>query len=324
MTTKVMIQKTNLNFLSKFLKKGSFLANLIKFRVLFLMLLPALLYAVVIDYLPLSGLMLAFKKYNYADGIFGSPWAGFNNFRYMIESGKLTRLIFNTVAYNVIFIVLGQILKITIAILLAEMVGKKIKKLIQSLMFLPYFVSWVVAAAFAYNFLNYEYGIVNSVIKSFGGQPVDVYATPWVWYFILPIFNAWKWVGYGSVLYLATIMGMDAECFESAEIDGANAFQRIWHITIPLLKPTITILILLSIGRILRGDFQMFYQLVGNASLLYDTTDVIDTFVFRSLTQVSDMGMTAAASLLQSVFCFILIVTVNALVKKYQSDSALF
>ena len=191
-------------------------------------------------------------------------------------------------------------------------------------MFLPYFISWVVAAGLLFNFVNYEYGMVNRLLVKFGAEPINVYVNPRYWYFILPGAYIWKWVGFGSVLYLAAITGIDAEMFEAATIDGASQFQKITRITIPMLRPTMVILILLGIGRIMRGEFDMFYQLVGNNGLLLDSTDIIDTLVFRSLLGTQDFGMATAAGFYQSVLCFVIIVVVNRITKAVESDYALF
>ena len=211
-----------------------------------------------------------------------------------------------------------------LAILISEIGGKFFKKITQTAMFLPYFISWVVVGMIAYNFLNVEHGTINTLLSKFGAEKINFYGTTWVWPIILVFFSAWKNVGYGTVLYLAAIMGIDTEIYEAAEIDGANIFQRIFKVTIPCLIPTLIILTLLAIGNIFRGDFQMFYQLVGNNGPLFNTTDVIDTFTFRSLIQSGEVGMSAAAGLYQSVFCFITIVFTNFLVKKYDPDYSLF
>ena len=191
-------------------------------------------------------------------------------------------------------------------------------------MFLPYFISWVVVAAFAYNFLNYDYGFINNILKDLGKAPIDFYSNGTFWYFILPLLYIWKWVGFGSVLYLAAIMGMDQECFEAATIDGANVFQKIRYITLPMLRPTVIILVLLGVGRIMRGEFDMFYNLIGKNSLLINSTEIIDTFVFRSLVSNPDFGMASSAGLYQSVLCFVIILVFNGLARKIDRDAALF
>jgi putative aldouronate transport system permease protein len=208
--------------------------------------------------------------------------------------------------------------------MLAEITGKYFKKITQSVMFLPYFISWVVVGAFVYNIFNNEFGFMNTLLKSLKMNPINIYDKPIAWIIIIIVFSLWKSIGYCSVLYLAALMGIDREIYEAAEIDGANIFQRIFRITLPSLLPTIIILVLLSIGNVFRGDFSMFYQIVGDNSLVYGATDVIDTYVIRSLTTVRDFGMTAAAGFIQSILCFIIINIANFVVKKIDNDYALF
>ena len=307
-----------------FYKESSFIRQFKRNRILLLMLMPAVAYFLLFSYLPMTGSIVAFKNYNFRDGIFGSPWVGFDNFEYFFLSGQAWTVTRNTILYNVAFIVINTILQMGLAILISEIGGKFFKKVTQTAMFLPYFISWVVVGMIAYNFLNVEHGTINTLIAKLGGEKINFYGTSWVWPFILIFFSAWKNVGYGTVLYLAAIMGIDTEIYEAAQIDGANIFQRIFKVTIPSLIPTLIILTLLAIGNIFRGDFQMFYQLVGNNGPLFNVTDVIDTFTFRSLIQSGEVGMSAAAGLYQSVFCFITIVFTNFLVKKYDPDYSLF
>jgi putative aldouronate transport system permease protein len=219
---------------------------------------------------------------------------------------------------------MNNTLQITVAIMLSDISGKYFKKVTQSVMFLPYFISWVVVGTFVYNIFSYEFGFLNNLLKSLNLEPVNVYDKPWVWVFIIFFFAFWKNIGYGSVMYLAAIAGINREMYEAAEIDGCNIFQRIRYITLPSLIPTAIILVLLSIGNIFRGDFSMFYQIVGQNSLVYSHTDVIDTFVTRSLMQTREFGMTSAAGLIQSVLCFIIINLANLAVKKYDKGYALY
>lgn len=305
-------------------RRGGILGELRKNRTKFLMILPAVLFFFVMCYLPMAGIVIAFKQYNYAGGIFGSPWVGLENFRYFFESGQLFHVTKNTILYNTAFILINNGLEIAIAILLAEMAGRRLKKWLQSAIFLPYFISWVVVGAFVYNFFNYEFGSVNTLLKSWGLTPVDVYSNPTAWVYILIFFSAWKTVGYGTVFYLAAIMNIDHETYEAAEIDGAHIFQRIRHITLPALVPTIIILLLLAVGNIVRGDFQMFYQIVGDNGLVFNATDVIDTFVVRSLLNIQEFGMSSAAGVYQSVLSFMIIMSVNGIVRKLEKDYALF
>lgn len=295
-----------------------------KNRPLFLMILPAVIIILIFSYLPMSGLVLAFKDYRYNLGIFGSSWNGLENFRFLFESGTGWLITRNTVLYNLLNLVTSQALAILIAIGITEMKIIPFKKVTQSVIFFPYFISWVIVGTFVYNIFNYETGLLNTVLEFFGADAVNVYSMPWVWPIIICIFNAWKWCGYNSVIYIAAITGIDTECYEAAQIDGANIFQRIRYITIPGIKPTIITMLLLNVGRILRGDFEMFYQIVGNNGQLYNATDVIDTYVFRSLTTSANLGMTAAATFYQSILCFIIIMVVNGIVKKIDKDMALF
>jgi putative aldouronate transport system permease protein len=295
-----------------------------KNRELVFMAAPAMLLVFVMTYIPMSGLVLAFKNFRYDLGIFFSPWNGFENFRYLFASGTGFLITRNTFLYNLLNLITSQVLAILVAVGISEMPGLKYKKFTQSVIFLPYFISWVIVGTFVFNIFNYETGVMNTLLRSMGKDPVNVYSIPRVWPVIICVFNSWKWCGYNSVIYIAAITAIDAECFEAADIDGANIFQKIWYITFPSIQPTIIIMLLLQVGRILRGDFEMFYQIVGNNGQLYKATDVIDVYVFRSLLTSANMGMTAAATLYQSVLCFAIIMIVNRIVKKIEADYALF
>ncbi|GHV07262.1 sugar ABC transporter permease [Spirochaetia bacterium] len=306
------------------MKKTGFFGLLVKYRIFLLMLLPAVLYTVLFAYLPMAGIVMAFKKYNYAGGIFNSPWNGFKNFEFFFRSGKALLVTKNTVLYNLLFIAFNTLLQMAVAILLTEMRNRYFRKAAQSVMFLPYFISWVIVSVIAFNLLSYDFGFFNRLIVSVGGDKFNFYTTGKIWPIILTLFGAWKGVGYGSVMYLAAIMGIDTSVYEAAIIDGASVFQRIFRITVPLMMPTVVILLLLAVGGIFRGNFDMFYNLVGNNGLLHNATDVIDTFTFRALITNNDFGMSAAAGLYQSVLCFITILLVNKAVKMYDPDYSLF
>lgn len=301
-----------------------FTKQLKQYRILLLMLLPAFAYVVLFSYIPMAGIVLAFKNFNYADGIFGSPWSGFQNFNFFFSSGQAFNVTKNTVLYNLAFIVINLVAQVALAILISELKGNIFKKFAQSVTFLPYFISWVVVSTIAFGFLGYDTGVFNSILKMLGLAKFDFYNTTWVWVPILIFVSFWKSIGYGTVMYLAAIMGIDTSIYEAAEIDGANVFQRIFKITIPSLMPTIVILLLLSVGGIFRGNFDMFYQLIGQNGNLYDFTDVIDTFTFRALIVNGDYGMAAASGFYQSVLCFVTIMIVNFCVKHYDKDYALF
>lgn len=299
------------------------LLELTKNRTLFLMLIPAVAFFLLFAYIPMFGIVLAFKRYRYDMGFF-SPWVGLRNFRFFFLSGKAWLVTKNTILYNLAFIATGLVAQVGVAVVFSELRAKLYKKVAQSVMFLPYFISWVVVAAFAYNIFNYEFGTLNHILTSIGLPRVDVYNTPPAWKYILVAFNNWKYTGYGSIVYLAAIMGIHPELYESAEIDGASIFQRIFRITIPMIKPTMMIIVLLQISHILRGNFDLFFQLIGYNGILYEATDVIDTFVFRSLTQSTEIGLPAAAGMYQQVIGFAIIMTVNWIVKRVNPEYALF
>lgn len=309
------------------MKKGGmkgFLKKLYKYRVYLLMLAPSVIYTLVFAYYPMTGIVMAFKKYQYAGGIWGSPWNGVENFRFFFLSGQAGMVTRNTVLYNLMFIVVGTFIQVAVAVFLTEIRSRRFRKVSQSMMFLPYFISWVIVGVMAFNIFSSDYGFLNRLIVSLGGEKVAFYATPQAWPFILLFFNIWKGVGYGSVMYLAAIMGIDTSIYEAAAIDGANVFQRIFRVTIPMIMPTMTILLLMSVGGIFRGNFDMFYNLVGDNGLLYNYTDVIDTLSMRALLSSKDFGMSAAIGLFQSVLCFVTVTIVNKLVSLYDKDYALF
>lgn len=294
-------------------------------KTLLLMCLPAIIFFIIFAYLPMPGLYLAFIKYNYTDGIFKSPFVGFDNFRFLVMTGDLWRLTFNTVVYNLAFILLGNVLQIIVAVFLNEIRLKWFKKLTQTLMFLPHFISAVLIGLIAYNVLSYDYGLLNSILTSLGFDPVKTYSNAGIWPFIIVLTYLWQSTGYGSIVYFAAIMGLDNEIIEAAEIDGAGAFQRIRYIVLPWLKPTFIILLLFSLGGILRGNFGLFFNLVGaNNTVLYATTDIIETYVFRALMTNFNFSIGSAVSLYQSVFGFIVVMTANWLVKKVSPDNSLF
>lgn len=305
------------------MKRKGFWWQVRKNRTLLCMLLPALLYVVIFSYIPMFGITIAFKDYNYNGGILGSPWCGFKNFEYLKISGKLWALTRNTLLYNLAFIVFGIIFEVGFAVMLSEITKKTFKKVTQAFMFLPYFISWVVVSTIMLNIFG-QNGVLSNVLAHFGIEDFSIYQQIRQWPVIMVAIRIWKQTGYGTVVYLAAIAGLSQEMFEAASIDGASIWQKIRYITIPGLKPTIFIMFLLSVGNIFRGDFGMFYQLVGNNQLLLETSDVIDTFVYRSLITSPNIGMSAAAGFYQSVLCFVTIVSVNWLVKKVDPDYTLF
>ena len=305
-------------------REHGFFEELRRNWILFFFLIPAVVFYLINNYLPMVGIYFAFTQFNFRDGLFGSPYVGLKNFEHLARA-ELFRLTRNTVLYNIVFICLGNVLQIVFAILVSRVISKWFKKASQTLIFMPYFVSFVILRVLVYNLLENNVGLINSIIKVMGGVGIDFYNTPSFWPYIITIFYIWKNLGYGMVVYLATIMGISDEFYEAARVDGANIYQQIRYITLPLLKPTFIILLLYSLGGIMRGQFELFFQLVGTNGVLFSATDIIDTFVYRiTTTQPMSMGMGAAAGLYQSGLGFIIIMTTNYLIKRKNGEYALF
>ena len=278
----------------------------------------------VFNYLPMGGLVIAFKNYKYSLGIFGSEWVGFKNFEFFLTSNDFVRLVRNTVGLNAVFIVTGMASAIILAIMLFELKSRLATKTFQTVLLTPHFLSWVVAAYMLYAFLHPTNGILNQFLENtFGMEPVDWYAKPGAWPLILTIASIWKHVAMDSILYYASLMAVDSSLFEAAKIDGATKMQINWHIVIPSLVPLITILTIMKIGGIFNADFGLFYQLPRDIGTLYPTTDVINTYVFRTMRVIGDMGMSSAVGFLQSIVGFVLVVITNK-VSKAVSDISLF
>ena len=304
--------------------KNTLLNDIRQNRIKWLMLVPAAVVIILMCYVPMAGAVLAFKNYNYHDGIFGSPWAGLSNFAYFFKSGKAWSVTRNTILYNLAFLSINTLLQVSCAIFLSEITRKYFKKFTQSVMFLPYFISWVVVGAVVYNLFNYEFGAVNALLEKLGMAPIDVYSNPKAWIPILICSSLFKNLGYGTVMYLASVINIDPGLYEAADLDGATVWQKIWHITLPGIRPTMVIMLLLSIGTIMKGDFQMFWQVTGNNPMVLEATDVIDTYVTRSLMYMQEFGMTSAAGLYQSMMSLVLIMLANFAVKKIEPDYSLF
>lgn len=305
-------------------KKKGFFSILWKYRVLELMCVPAIVFFFMFSYMPMPGIYVAFVKYNYRKGIFGSKFVGLDNFKFLWESGKLTELTKNTILYNIAFIILGNLLAVFVAILLNEMASKIFKKVSQTMMFLPYFISQVLVGILIYNLLNYDYGFVNSILTALGREKWGPYSDASVWPVILVLVHLWQQTGYNSVVYFAAIMGIDAEIIEAAKVDGANAFQKIRYIILPGLKPTIVILLLFALGGIVKGNFGLFYNIIGTNSLLYPTTDIIETYVYRATITDFNFSTASAVGLYQSLIGFFMVMAVNYVVKKIEPDYSLF
>lgn len=303
-----------------------FLRELARNRPLYLMVLPGALALLVFAYLPMGGLVIAFKNYKLTLGILTSPWIDpiWKNFEFFFTSEYAWRVTRNTLLLNLAFLVSGVVMEAGFALILNEMRIDPLKKTVQSLVFLPYFISWIVVGFFAYSILNYNYGVANRVLRAIGLAPQEWYSNAKFWPAIMVVINRWKATGYGAVIYLAVLTGIDRELYEAAEIDGAGRWAQVRYISIPLMVPTIILLSLLSIGRIMNADFGMFYAVVGENSLLFPTTDVIDTFVYRTLRKLNDYGMASATGFYQSVLSFLLVMGSNWLANRYSADMGLF
>lgn len=288
------------------------------------MCLPAVIFFIAFSYAPLPGIYVAFVRYNYRDGIFGSQFVGLDNFEFLIRSGKLMELTKNTILYNLAFIFLGNAVAIFLAILLNEMQSKWFKKVSQTLMFLPYFISHVLVGLLVYNILNYDTGFVNVILTKLGLERWAPYSDPNVWPVLIVLVQLWQKTGYDSVVYFASICGIDAEIIEASRVDGANAFQKIRYIILPSLKGTVIILLLMAMGGIVRGNFGLFYNLVGNNPLLHPTTDIIDTYVYRATIVDFNFSTASVVGLYQSIIGFLMVITCNWVVKKIDPDYSLF
>lgn len=291
---------------------------------LLLMTLPGALYILIFSYLPMYGIVLAFKNFKYNLGILGSPWVGLSNFKFMFMTDTAWRITRNTVVMNVLFIVIGTLSGLVVALLLFEITRKWSVRVYQSILIFPRLLSWVVIGYMFYGIMNPQYGLLNTLLQQFGIERVDWYSKPELWPGILVIAYVWQSTGMGSVLYFATLMGIEKDYFDAAAMDGATKWQVTRHLTIPFLYPIMTLMLIMAIGSIIRSDFGMFYTLTRDVPTIYSTTDVIDTYVFRALRSIGDTGMAAAAGFYQSVVGFILIVFTNTLVRKFAPDNSLF
>jgi putative aldouronate transport system permease protein len=292
---------------------------------LYLMLLPGIVLMLVMNYLPMFGAVIAFKEIDYAKGILWSPWVGLQNFRFLFMSDSAWIIVRNTLGYNIVFIVTGPVASITLAILLNEITNRRAAKVYQTLIIMPYFVSMVVVGYILYAFLAHQSGYVNSVLLDrLGVAPVKWYYVPGNWPSILFLVNGWKNWGYGTVIYLATMAGFDQELYEAAAMDGARRFAQIIHITLPLLMPITIILFIMSLGGIFNSDFGLFYQVPMGQGPLLRVTQTLDTYTYRAMMQLGDLGMASAAALFQSVVGFLTVLAANLIVRRMAPDRALF
>lgn len=307
-------------------RKHGFLFEVRKNWMLYLMTVPGLLFFVIFHYIPMGGLVMAFQNFNIIKGIFGSPFGGLNNFKFLLADGTretVLHVIGNTLYLNVLFIMASTVTSVALAIVFNEVRGPKVKKVTQTLSILPYFVSWAVISLFLEGFLQADGGLLSTFLANHGID-ISFYSDPGPWTLILVIMKIWQGAGYGAIVYIATITGMDPGIYEAAEIDGASRWQQILHLTLPMLKPTIVLMTLFSVGRIFYGDFGMIYGLVQDNSLLFSTTDVIDTYVYRMLRQLNNYGMSTAVGLIQSVCGFIFVYVANWLARRFEPESAIF
>jgi putative aldouronate transport system permease protein len=296
-----------------------------KYKVLLIMTLPGTLYFFINNYLPMFGVVIAFKDINYALGIWASKWVGFSNFEFLFSTDDAFTITRNTVFYNFIFILLNCTAAVGIALLLNEIRRKFVAKMYQSVILLPILISAVILGYIVYSFLSIEYGFINRLIlKPLGFDPISWYSEAQYWPYILVIVNTWKNVGYYSVIYLAAIMGISNDYYEAAKLDGASKWQQMTSITIPLITPIIMIMFLIQIGGVFRADMGLFFQVTMDSGAILSTTNVIDTYVYRALMQMGSVGMAAAAGLYQAALGFILVLGTNYIVKKINSDNALF
>lgn len=292
-----------------------------KHRAYAVMAFPAFLILLFFAYIPMAGLVMAFKSYSYTLGIWKSPWNGIENFKYLLASkATFVCMTKNTILYYLLFTALGTFLNIVLAIAIDQFVFKKCAKVMQTIMIIPVFISYAAVQFIVYAYISTDTGILNNAL----GMNTRFYSTPSAWPWILTIVKMWNSVGYGSVLYMSVLAGIDTELYEAAEIDGANKWQQIWNITLPSLIPMITVMLLLSVGNIMRSDTGLFYQVTRNSGVLYPTTQVIDSYVLNAIFKNSNFGFTAATSAFQSVVGLLMMLFANGMVKKIAPDNALF
>lgn len=301
-----------------------FLHNVRTYKALYLMFVPGLAILAINNYLPIFGVFIAFKDINYIDGIFGSPWIGLGNFDFLLRNPDALRAIRNTLAYSLTFMLLGTAVAILVALLFNELRARRTAKVYQSIIILPYFLSMVVVSFLAYAFLSPQGGFINVILRTVGLNEVDWYTHPAYWPPIFVLITLWKGVGYNSVIYIAGIAGIDPEYYEAAVIDGATRFQQALHITLPMIRSLVIVLTLLAMAGIFTSDFGLFYQVTLNSGMLYEASDTIDTFVYRALIKLNDIGMSSAAALLQSTVGFIMVLASNLAVRRISKDDAIF
>ena len=306
-------------------KRGSRSEKVKKWLPLYLMMLPGAIYLIVNNYIPMFGMIIAFKEVDFSKGIFASDWIGLKNFEFLFASDDAAVITRNTILYNVAFIFLNTTLGILFAIFICDILNKRLKKLYQSAILFPFLMSMVIVGYIVYAFFSMQSGIVNkTILPLLGKDPIFWYNEPKYWPAILIFVNTWKGIGYGCLIYISAINGIDPTYYEAAELDGAGKLKQIWHITLPCILPSIITLTLLSIGKIFYSDFGLFYQVPRDSGMLYSTTNVIDTYVYRGLMKQGNIGMSSAAGVYQSVVGFVLVLLSNLVVRKVSKENALF
>ncbi|MFD2329926.1 ABC transporter permease subunit [Cohnella sp. GCM10020058] len=301
-----------------------FVRDLRQNRFVYLLMLPGFLFLIVFAYVPMAGHLIAFKKLSMAKGLWNSPWVGFDNFKFFFMGQDWIKVTLNTIFLNMLFICFSLAISLFIAIFLNEIRGAALRRTAQSMIFLPYFVSWMIVSMMLYSLLNTSDGLLNGLLKGWGMSPVSWYSKPDVWPIVLTLTYVWKTVGYTSVILMSTLSGLSPEYYESARMDGASRAQQIRYITVPLLRPVLLVLLLLAVGRIFYGDFGMIYAIVGDNAALFATTDVIDTYSFRALRTIGNFGMASSVVLYQSVLGLATILIFNGIARKYDKDASLF
>ncbi|NOU88231.1 ABC transporter permease subunit [Paenibacillus sp. LMG 31460] len=304
-------------------KRNSFWRGIKRNWGLISLALPGLIFVIVFQYFPMFGLVLAFKDFNFGKGIWGSDWVGLNNFKFFFTSDAALQVTRNTLLLNLSFIILTNLVSIAFALMLFEL-SRKAVKLYQTTLFFPYFLSWVVVSYVTYALLNPQLGVINHLFKQLGFAEINWYMESKYWPFILSLAFLWKNIGYSTLIFYTGLMGIDKSYYEAAAIDGASKWQQVRNISIPLLTPLITLISVLQIGKIFYSDFGMFYFLTADSGALYATTDVIDTYVYRALRVSGDIGMATAIGLYQSLVGFVLVLTVNFIVRKINKENAIF
>lgn len=302
----------------------AFIKEIRRNKYLYLLALPGVLFLIIFGYLPMTTYVLAFKDFKLSDGIFGSKFVGFENFKFFFGSPDWLHVTLNTLFLNFLFLSVGLSFAVILALFINEIGNRKLKRVLQSMVFLPYFISWMVVSVMVFSLLSTESGMINDLLKAVGLQPVNWYQEPKLWPVILLIVNLWKGAGYNSIIFLSAITAIPLDIYESAAIDGASKIQQVLYITLPLLRKTFVIMFLLGVGRIFYGDFGLIYALIGDNGMLFSTTDVIDTYSFRALRQMGNFSTSSAVTLYQSFMGLITIIIFNNIAKKVEPDARLF